>query len=274
MWSYWLQITTYFGIDSILALGMYVTMLSGQVSLGHAGFMGIGAYISAIMAAKIGLPFPLALIIGAIAGALAALIIGIVMSKRLTGLYLAVGTLAFGEAMVIIWLNIQYVGGALGFHGIPLKANPIYIFLILGILILFFIGFEKSKLSITFRAISNDEEAASTSGINIIKNKILSLVIGGFICGLGGCLFAQYIGMIQPEDFSFERAVSILMAPIIGGRQIFIGALLGSAIMVFMPELLRLQEKERFIIYGIFIVLIIILRPQGLLLRRTFMRLE
>ena len=272
MSSYWLQVATYFGIDSILALGMYITLLSGQVSLGHAGFMGIGAYTSAIITAKMGLPFSLALISGSLAGMFAALIIGLVMSKRLTGLYLAVGTLGFSEAMVIIWLNIDYVGGALGFSGIPLKANSIHIFFILCLLILFFIGFENSKLSIAFRAISNDEGAASTSGINVTKNKILSLVIGGFISGLGGCLFAHYIGMIQAEDFSFERSISILLGPIIGGRHIFLGSLIGSAIIVFTPELFRLQEKERFIIYGIVIVLIIIFRPTGLLPRKAFKR--
>ncbi|MGD0024359.1 MAG: branched-chain amino acid ABC transporter permease, partial [Xanthobacteraceae bacterium] len=164
------------GVNAILGLSMYAVLALGQLSLGQAAFMGIGAYTSAVLTVKFGMPFPLVLCAAMAAPAIAATIIG-VPTLRLTGIYLAMATIGFGEVMRILYINTDYIGGALGFSGIPEKAQGSIIFGLLAAILAGFLSATRSKLGRAFEAIREDEDAARAIGIHVTAYKFATLVI-------------------------------------------------------------------------------------------------
>jgi branched-chain amino acid transport system permease protein len=269
MLGYWLQIFTYTGINAILALGFYIIFASGQFAFCCGAFMGIGAYVSAIMTVKFSFYYLPSLIIGAISAAIVAIILSFPL-LRLKGMFFAIATLAFGEAVVIFLYNWEYVGGAMGFREIPLKTTTSIVFVFLGVAIYFFIRFHNSSLYKTFTAIKDDEIAASVMGINLIKYRSYSFALGAFFCGLGGGLMAHYLGIIEPVDFGIVQSTDIFLYSVIGGTEVFIGSIFGAILLTIFPEVFRFVAEQRFIIYGFLLVLIVIFRPQGLIDRGMF----
>lgn len=280
-------------INIILGLSIYITLSSGQLSLGSAGFMGIGAYTSAILTINYDLP----IIAGIIAGALVAGIIGILIgipSLRLTGVYLAIATLGFGEVIRVFLINWESVTkGAVGLSGIPqigrellkfsrdagfsplsigLKNNQFVYLIVLILLILinifliwFLIRLNKSRVGRAFAAIKMDEKAAEAMGINITYYKVLSFAQGAVFAGFAGALFAHIMGYISPADFSYHRAVDILIFAVFGGSDVIWGSIFGAIFMTLMPEVLRFISEYRYMIYGIVLVLMMAFRPQGII---------
>jgi branched-chain amino acid transport system permease protein len=272
MLGYWLQIFTYTGINAILALGFYIIFSSGQFAFCCGAFMGIGAYASAILTAKLGFYYIPSLVIGALTAALVAAVLSFPL-LRLKGMFFAIATLAFGEAIVIFMYNWEYVGGAMGFRGIPLKTTTSIVFLALAISIYFFIRFHNSPLYKTFTAIKDDEVAASVMGINLIKYRSYSFALGAFFCGLGGGLMAHYLGIIEPIDFGVVQSTDIFLYSVIGGTEVFIGSIFGAFLLTIFPEITRFVAQQRFIIYGFLLVLVVIFRPQGLIDKRMLERI-
>ncbi|MEW6263578.1 MAG: branched-chain amino acid ABC transporter permease [Thermodesulfobacteriota bacterium] len=264
MLGYWLQIITYTEINAILALGFYVIFASGQFPFCCGAFMGIGAYFSAIFTVKFGSYYPISLFAGAFTAALVAYILSLPL-LRLKGMFFAIATLAFGEAVVILFYNWEYVGGAMGFRGIPLKTTTNIVFIVLAVTIYFFIRFHNSPLYKTFTAIKDDEIAASAVGINLFKYRSYSFALGAFFCGLGGGLMAHYLGIIEPVDFGIVQSTDIFLYSVIGGTEVFVGSIFGSFLLTIFPEVTRFIAQQRFIIYGILLVVVVIYRPQGLI---------
>ena len=304
---YYLQIIGFILINILLGLSIYITLSSGQLSLGSAGFMGIGAYTSALLTLHLELPLYFTVIIGALVAGVIGVIIGI-PALRLSGVYLAIATLGFGEVIRVIFVNSDSLTkGSIGLSGIPhlgrelfsftsslgfdpamlgLRNNQaVYLLVVLVLLIItifiiwFFIRQSKSRVGRAFAAIKMDEKAAEAMGINITYYKVLSFAQGAILAGFAGALFAHVMGYISPADFAYHRAVDILIFAIFGGSEVIWGAIFGATFMTLLPEALRFISEYRYMIYGIILILLMAFRPQGIIdismlnwLKKTFKR--
>ncbi|MFO1145491.1 MAG: branched-chain amino acid ABC transporter permease, partial [Rhodospirillales bacterium] len=252
------------GVNAILALSMYVVLALGQLSMGQAAFMGVGAYTGALLTLHAGLPFPLVLAAAALAPALVAVVIAI-PTMRLSGVYLAIATIGLGQVLRIIYLNTPAVGGALGLNGIPEKSN---FWIIYGLLAVFVIALQlavRSKIGRAFEAIREDEDAARVMGIDVARYKLVTLVISAALAGIAGALNAHYSYFIGPNEYGFEQAVSILSYAVLGGISTPIGPVLGAFVLTALPEVLRPFHDFRLVFNGLIIVLVVIFLPRGLL---------
>jgi branched-chain amino acid transport system permease protein len=252
------------GVNAILALSMYAVLALGQLSLGQAAFMGIGAYAGALVTVKLGAPFAVSLAAAVLLPAAAAAVIG-VPTLRLTGVYLAIATVGLGEVLRIVYLNTDYVGGALGFSGIPEKANGWIIYGLLAVILAGFLLVQRSKIGRAIEAIREDEDAARVMGIDVVSYKMNALILSAGLAGLAGALNAHYSSFIAPGEFGFESAVTILSYAVFGGGATPWGPVLGSAVLTLLPELLRPLHDLRGVFNGLIIVLVMIFLPKGLL---------
>ena len=265
-WSFLLDLTTDYGVFLVAALGLYVLMYAGQVSLGHAGMLGLTAYGSAILAVKLGLPFWIGLPLSGLVGLAAGYLYFLLLGRRLSGFYLAIGTFAVGEMLITVWLNTDYLGGAIGFIGIPLMSRwPVVLPVVLVTLYMVW-RVEQSRFGLAFRAVRDNAVVAGSMGVDVNRTKLLAWLIGGFITGLAGSLHAHRVTVLSPQEFGFYFSLTILLAVLIGGLRTFWGTCLGAAIVYFVPWLTTTDEpRDRLMFYGIIIVLLMILRPQGLI---------
>ncbi len=267
--NYFFQILTVIMINSILAVSLnLITGYTGQLSLGHATFMSLGAYAATLLTLKLGFPFLASLILGAVVAAFFGFIIG-VPTLRLKGDYLAIATLGFGEITKNILLNLEITGGPMGLRGIP-KVTNIYIATITLFLVIFSLNrIMNSRVGKSFIAIREDELAAEAMGINTTKYKILAFTIGAFYAGLAGGLYAFLFRYINPKDFGFMKSIEILCMVVLGGMGNTYGAVLGAFIITILPELLRVVSpviaQYRMVLYGLLLVVMMIVRPQGII---------
>lgn len=272
--NYYLQVLTVIGINIILAVSLnLVSGFTGQLSLGHATFMGIGAYTATLLALKLHVPFIMALIFGAVVAAFFGFIIG-VPTLRLKGDYLAIATLGFGEIMKNILLNLKITGGPMGLRGIP-KVTNIYIVAAAVVLVIFSLNrIMISRVGKSFIAIREDELAAEAMGINTTNYKILAFTIGAFYAGIAGGLYAFLFRYINPTNFGFMKSIEILCMVVLGGMGNTAGAILGAALLTVLPEFLRsvspVISQYRMVFYGLLLVVMMIVRPQGLLSNTSF----
>ncbi|SMD12290.1 branched-chain amino acid ABC transporter permease [Sporomusa malonica] len=293
---YYLQILMFVLINAMLGISIYLTLATGQLSLGNAGFMSVGAYTSALLTLKLGLPVYLAIPIGGFAACLMAAVIG-VPATRLQGIYLAIATLGFGEVVRVIILNMKITNGALGLSGIPSlgvligkqlsalgysqgfagfslqQISNLSVIVILAAILTFMVFFavrlRNSRIGRAFASIKADEHAAEVSGVNTTYYKLLAFFLGAFVAGIAGGLAAHITFYIGPKDFSYHRAVEILLFAVFGGSNVVWGPLLGSVILTTLPELLRSAADYRAMIYGGILVVMMIFRPQGLISEET-----
>lgn len=264
--SFLIDLATDYGVFLMAALGLYVLMSAGQVSLGHAAMMGVSAYAAGVMSVKLGVPFWLNLILSGGVGLGAGVIYCLLMGWRLGGFYLAIGTFALGEMLVNIWLNTSYLGGAIGFSGIPLDTRWPVLVVILPVVCLALWKLENSRFGLAFRAIRDNPTVAGSMGVNVGRTKMLAWTVGGFITGVAGCLHAHRVTILTPTEFGIYVSVTILMAVLLGGLRSFWGTILGSAIVYFGPWLTTTSEpRDRLMFYGVLIVVLMVLRPQGLM---------
>jgi branched-chain amino acid transport system permease protein len=252
------------GTNALLALSIWLTLVCGMLSIANAAFMGIGAYAAALCTMSLGLPFPVSLAAGMVAPAILAAIIGL-PTIRLSGVYLAMATLAFGEVVRVIVLNTESItGGALGLNGIPQLTEWWHVLLAVVVVLLVLWRLKVSKVGRAFDAIRGDETAASLMGVNVRANKLLAFVLGAAIAGLAGALDAHLTFYIGPNEYGFERAVEILTMTILGGIGGLIGPLLGSSIITLLPEVLRGFDSFRLVVNGLILVLIVLFLPRGI----------
>ena len=262
---YILQIITAAGINVIMVLGLnLITGVTGQLSLGHAAFMSLGAYMSAIISVKLGLPFSLAIVSGMLFAGISGALFGIPI-LRLRGDYLAISTLGFGEIIRVILQNTPYVNGALGIYGIPyFEGMTLLVILLAAFTIIFMYRFEHSRHGLAIRSIREDEIASELMGVNIARYKILSFAVGSAFAGLGGALHAHFLTQIQPTDFGFMKSIEQLCMVVLGGMGSIFGTVVGAVTLSVLPELLRGFDTYRMLTYGIVLILFMIFRPQGL----------
>ena len=252
------------GINAILALSLYLPFSGGQLSLAQGGFMAIGAYASAVLTKNFGIPFGISLIAGSICSGLVGLGVGF-PALRIKGIYLLLITLGFNEVIRVFFLNFKYTGGVGGFGGIPPSTSLFNLYLVLALLILFFHRFQDSRLGRALRAISHDQDAAEARGIPLTRMKTFAFGAGACIAGLAGGFFAHFIMFIESGTFGFYRSLEAMIFVILGGSQIFWGPVLGAFLVTFIPESFRFLQKFRFEFFGACLVVMMILRPRGIL---------
>ena len=262
-WATYNTVIFSIGVNAMLALSIYVTLSCGLLSLANAAFMGIGAYVAALITMQTGLPFALALAAGGVLPALVALVIGI-PTLRLSGVYLAMATLGFGEVVRVIVLNLDITGGPMGLNGVPPVTEWWHIVLLLGVTLYGLARVRRSKIGRAFEAIKEDEVAARLMGINVAGYKLLAFVIGAAIAGVAGALNAHYTFTIGPNNYAFENAVDILTMAVFGGTSNLIGPVLGSSILSLLPEVLRQFQDFRLAANGLILILVVLYLPKGI----------
>lgn len=252
------------GVNGLLALSMYVVLSAGQLSLGQAAFMGIGAYVSTLLTLKAGAPFAVSLGASMLAPALAAALIG-VPTLRLSGVYLALATIGFGEVLRIFYLNSEMAGGALGLPGIPQQGGAWLIYLCLAIALAVFMAIGRSRIGRAMEAMREDETAASVMGVNVPLYRFSALIASAVLAGLAGALSADVSSFIGPNEYGFDQAVTILSFALLGGIGSPFGPVLGAIILTLLPEVLRPLHDFRFVVNGLIIVIAVLFMPRGLL---------
>ena len=262
---YYMQLIILVGINTIMATSLNLIIgYTGQLSIGHAAFMSLGAYSSALVTLHLGLPFWVSLLCGAMIAALFGVIIGL-PTLRLKGDYLAIATLGFGEIVRIVFLNLKITGGTMGLKGIPKKTTLLWVILAIILTVTILNQIIRSRVGRAFIAIREDETAADSMGINSTYYKTLCFGVGAFFAGLGGGLFAHYMRYLSPNSFGFMRSIEHLCMVVLGGLGNMWGAFLGATILTVTPELLRTVADLRLLIYGAVLVIMMRVRPQGLL---------
>jgi branched-chain amino acid transport system permease protein len=278
---YYLQIIIYIGINIILASSLnLINGFTGQFSLGHAGFMAIGGYTAALVSTTLHASpgdsssiviLPLALVTGGLTAALAGLLVGI-PSLRLRGDYLAITTLGFGEIIRVVIQNLDFLGGARGFTGIPKISNFFWVFGMVSIVVFTISNLVNSSYGKGFLAVRDDEIAAQAMGINTTKYKVIAFVTGAFFAGMAGGLYAHFVSYINPQQFSFLRSIEIVVMVIVGGMGNTVGVIIAAILLTVLPEALRSIAEYRMVIYSLSLVIIMITRPQGLFGRRVSLK--
>lgn len=256
-------------INVILAVSLNLTTgCLGELVLGHAGFMSIGAYASALFTLHMDLPmaveFPISLLLGGLVAGFCGMLIGI-PALRLRGDYLAIITLGFGEIIRVLILNLKFTGGGRGLSGIPeyTTFNWVFFIMVATIILMFTLIFSRHGRSIL--AIRDNLIAAEAVGVNTTFYKIYAFTISSFFAGVAGGLYAHYITVLDPTTFGFMRSVEILIMVVLGGMGSFTGSVLAAGFLTLLPELLRSLNDYRLLIYSIALVVMMIFRPEGLL---------
>lgn len=267
------QITLYnICINIILAVSLNLIIgICGQFSLGHAGFMCIGAYSAAIMVKS--MPnmggFAIGIVIGLIISAIAALIVSI-PTLRLRGDYLAIATLGFSEIIRIVVLNMEITNGAAGITGIPQLTSWPLLFIVMVLSIMIVTNFGRSRQGRACISIREDEIASEAMGVNTTKYKTLAFVIGAMLASVAGALYACNFFVIQPDLFNFNKSIDILVMVVFGGMGSITGSLIAAIFIGILNTVLQSFSSIRMIIYGLALVGIMIFRPGGLLGTKEF----
>lgn len=251
------------GIHILLALSVYSPLATGQLSLGNAGFMAVGAYVASILTVKLGWPLIPALLAGALAAAVLGIGIGF-PALRLHGVYLAMGTIAFGEFIRTFFLTNEALGGALGLRGMT-GVTPLLIWVCVVLAVFYFWLLSRSRLGLSMQAVRDDEAAAAMMGIPVTAIKVAAFAVGAFLAGLAGALYAHYMLYIEPGSFSFSFSVEMALFVILGGMETFWGPVLGAVLLTALPELLRFLQDWRYTFFGSVIIVLLIFRPGGIL---------
>jgi branched-chain amino acid transport system permease protein len=263
-WSVYSNLVLTLGTNALLALSIYLTLSCGMLAMANGAFMGIGAYTSALLTMSAGMPFPVALAGGMAAPALVAWAIG-KPTLRLSGVYLAMATLAFGEVVRVVVLNTeQWTGGALGLNGIPQSTQWWHVALAVALTLAVLARLRRSKVGRAFEAIKEDETAAGLMGIDVNAHKMLAFVLGAVVAGLAGVLNAHLTFFIGPNEYGFDRGVEILTMTILGGINGLTGPVVGALILTLLPELLRGFKDFRLVVNGLILVVIVLFLPKGL----------
>lgn len=272
--NYYAKIIVLIGINIILAVSLNVaTGYLGQLPLGHAGFMAIGAYASAIFMTRSGLPADIAFPIGILLGGLVAGVFGILIgipALRLKGDYLAIITLGFGEIIRVVLLNIDSVlgfkltYGAASLKSIPKTTTFLNTFLCVGIVCFLIHTLMKSRHGRAILSVRENEIAADSCGINLTYYKTLGFTVSAVFAGVAGALYASYLGILNPSGFGFMKSIEILVMVVLGGMGSMIGSVVSATVLTAVPELLRAFSQYRMIVYSLLLIVVMIFKPTGL----------
>ncbi|MCH7776638.1 MAG: branched-chain amino acid ABC transporter permease, partial [Gemmatimonadetes bacterium] len=280
--DYVVSILSNIGMISFLALSAYLLLLTGEISFGQQAFFAISAYLSGIATAMWGWPLWSGLLLGALAAAAAATVIG-VLTLRLRGLYFSIATLAFAEMVRLLFVIFHYqvvidgepVGpdGAEGFrdirwvfeNNISVTEYMVIIYTVLVIVLTLFFLLERSRLGSIFRMLGEDTLLTEMQGLNVIRFKVLASGIAGFIAGIGGGFYAHFATYLEPQNFSVMLGVHALVYGLIGGLGTALGPLIGVGLDIGFLEAIRAIQGYRMIVFGGLVAVLLIFMPRGIL---------
>lgn len=274
--SYTAQVITLGGVNAIMAISVnVVTGMTGQLTLGQCAFEAVGAYTVMILAQDVGLPLPLAMVIGPVCAAFFGFLIGF-PTLKLEGDYLAIVTLAFGEIVRVVLVNLKGITG--GPNGKSFKYSLLrdnlewgaalsYLVVVgaLVLVVIFLQNFLRSSYGRAIKAVREDEIAANSNGINVFRYKMIGFVIAAFIGGIGGALYAPFLGFIKPELASFNNSINALIFVVLGGMGSITGSVIAAFVLTYLQEFLRFMANYRLLLYPVVLILVMLFRPQGLL---------
>jgi branched-chain amino acid transport system permease protein len=276
---YYLDVFTGIGINVILAVSLnLVNGYTGQFSLGHAGFMSVGAYLSAAVTVILGprilgedggtatqqaILFLAALLVGGLSAAAAGVAVGI-PSLRLKGDYLALVTLGFGEIIRVVFQNVDTLGGALGLNGIPNYTTVFWVYAFAALSVFTVVCLVNSTYGRGFIATHDDEVASEAVGLNTTRYKIVAFVVGAFFAGIAGGLYGHFKLTITPTGFDFTKSIEIVVMVILGGMGNTTGVILAAVLLTVLPEALRAVDEYRMVLYSVLLMVLMLVRPKGL----------
>jgi branched-chain amino acid transport system permease protein len=254
------------GINAILAIAIFVTFYSGQLTLANAGFMAIGAYTTVIMSLYLPTPLPVNMLVGALLAGLVSVLVGLPV-LRLRGVFLAIATIGFVEALRLgVILNLPITGEGQGLHN-P-TADPLggIVPIVISLPILAYLVWRltKSRLGQAWSAIREDELAASSNGINVPLYKMIAFIISAVLAGYAGALETHINFFVDPTEYGIGRTIQILTFAVVGGTTNVFGPIVGAVFLTALPEIVRMFAAYRDVVNGIILILIIIFRPQGI----------
>ena len=254
------------GINAILAISLFVTFYSGQLTLANAGFMAIGAYTTVIMSLYLPTPLPINMLIGALLAGLVGVVVGLPV-LRLRGVFLAIATIGFVEALRLgVILNVPITGEGQGLHN-P-NANPVggIVPILISLPIIAYVVWRltRTRLGQAWSAIREDELAASSNGINVPLYKMIAFIIGAIIAGYAGALETHINFYVDPTEYGVARTIQILTFAVVGGTTNVFGPIVGAVFLTALPEIVRQFASYRDVVNGIILILVIIFRPQGI----------
>jgi len=250
-----------------MVLGLYVTAMSGQLSMATAAIAGVGGYASGVLTVKFGLPFILSVVAAATLAALVGTALALITAK-MRDFILKLTTLAFGEALSVLAFNWDYIGGANSFTGLTLYTGVGTA--LIGALIALFVAwrFDRSRLGFAARAVRDDPLAAASMGISIVEIRAITFALGAALVGMGGAMQAHYVLVISPHELGFFVSLNYIIFLLFGGMYTLWGPILGAIILTVLPETLRFANEYRMILYGLIIVAVVLWHPEGLIRRR------
>ncbi|MBQ3076518.1 MAG: branched-chain amino acid ABC transporter permease [Clostridia bacterium] len=255
------------GINIILATSLnLVTGFTGQFSLGHAGFMSIGAYVCAIITQRV--EGTVGFVLGVLAGASAAALVGVLVglpTLRLRGDYLAIATLGMAEIIRVLFLNMEITNGAAGLSFLPRFVDWNWLFLLTAGTLVLLSNFLHSSPGRACISVREDEIAAESMGINTTKYKVTAFSMGAFFAGVAGAMYASYFYFLKPDLFNFNKSIDILVIVVLGGMGSLSGSVIAAVLLQLISTWLSAFPELRMVIYSLMLVAIMLFRPQGLL---------
>ncbi|MDR2483132.1 MAG: branched-chain amino acid ABC transporter permease [Treponema sp.] len=268
---YTARVITMGGVNAIMAVSVNMIVgVTGQLSLGQAGFLAIGAYSCIFFSFDLGFPLPLAALCAVLLTALAGFLIGFPVLK-LSGDYLAIVTLGFGEIIRVVFINLKALtGGPNGrqFTTVMVMNGELAFAIVTAMLILLTAllqNFLRSTYGRAILAVREDEIAANSNGIDVFRYKMLGFVIAAFIAGTGGALYAMVVGFVKPDLAQFLKSIDFLIYVVLGGMGSMTGSILAAYVLTYLQEFLRFLQDYRLLIYPLILILVMLFRPQGLL---------
>ena len=269
--SYVAGVLTLAGINAIMAISVnLISGITGQLSLGQAGFMAIGAYSTIIFSTLGNIPVPVSVVLAGLVTAIFGFLIGF-PTLKLEGDYLAIVTLGFGEIIRVVLVNLKkWTGGPNGkqFTTVIALQPVLSILLITSVLVVIIIliqNFIRSTYGRAILAVREDEIAANSCGIPVFRYKMIGFVVASFIAGIGGALYILYVGFVKPEQASFTKSIDYLIFVVLGGMGSMTGSVLAAYVLTYLQEFLRFLQNYRLLFYPVILILVMIFRPQGLL---------
>lgn len=270
---YFTSVAIRIGINMLAVMALSLVLgFTGQFSLGHAGFMAIGAYSSGYLALHMGVPPMAATLIGGFAAAIGGLAVGL-PSLRLSGDYLAVVTLGFNGIIIVVIQNTKALGAALGMIGLPQATSFGWTFTWLLLGAVFLRNLIRSPHGRMLMAVRDNEIAVRSLGIDTTRAKVTAFVLGAFWAGIAGGLIAFLNASISPNQFSYDRSIELVAMVVLGGTGSMSGPLIAAAVLTALPEVLRPIAQYRMVLYSFVLIVMMLLRPQGLMGSRELMDL-
>jgi branched-chain amino acid transport system permease protein len=287
--TYAMVIVIYSGINIVLAVSLnLVNGFTGQFSMGHAGFMAVGAYASAFLTAWVRSAYPelmatagvadlvfvLALCVGGVLASAVGYLVGL-PSLRLRGDYLAIVTLGFGEIIRVLLLNMDFLGGARGMPNIPSLSSFGWVYAFVVVTTFTVWRLVNSSHGRAFLSVREDEIAAEAMGVNTTRAKVRAFVVGAFFAGIAGGLFAHYLAYLNPQIFDFNRSFEIIIMVVLGGMGSVTGSVVAAIFLTFIREALRplqaiTKVDFRMVIYSLMLIVLMLTRPNGLFGTREY----